>query len=97
MGKATPLRDFKRTYKNGATLQIVIWILPEATKHYPHALKFRLNYSLPDGTTLVRYDNHIPKGEHKHIKGVEQPYTFVSEEKLIADFFADIVSNGGQL
>jgi len=45
----------------------------------------------------VRYDNHIPKGEHKHIKGVEQPYTFVSEEKLIADFLADIVNNGGQL
>jgi len=97
MVKATPLRDFKRTLSNGATLQIIIWILPDPTKHYSHALKYRLNYSLPDGTSLVRYDNHIPKGDHKHIKEIEQPYKFVSEEKLIADFLADIVNNGGQL
>jgi Family of unknown function (DUF6516) len=97
MTKAVPLRDFKRTLSNGATLQIVIWILPESTRHYPHALKYRLNYSLPDGTSLVRYDNHAPKGDHKHIRAIEQPYKFVSEDKLIADFFDDIVKNGGQL
>ncbi len=97
MVKAAPLRNFKRTLPNGAKLQIVIWILPEPTKHYPHGLKYRLNYSLPDGTTLVRYDNHIPKTDHKHIKDVEQPYKFISEEKLIADFLSDITKNGGQL
>jgi hypothetical protein len=97
MVKATPLRDFKRTLSDGAKLQIIIWILPEPTKHYPHGLKYRLNYSLSDGTSLVRYDNHMPKGDHKHLKTIEQPYKFISEEKLIKDFLADIVNNGGQL
>lgn len=34
----------------------------------------------------VLFDNHYPKGHHKHIGDHEMPYTFVSPEKLLEDF-----------
>ena len=38
----------------------------------------------------VLYDNHHPKGHHRHIEGVEEAYEFVNVEGLIADFMADL-------
>jgi len=38
----------------------------------------------------VLYDNHHPKGHHRHIEGVEEPYQFVELDRLIADFMADL-------
>lgn len=38
----------------------------------------------------VLYDNHLPKGHHRHVEGVEEPYDFVDVEQLLADFTADV-------
>jgi hypothetical protein len=62
---------------NGSILEIIIWKLPTPTAERPHGYKYRLNYSLPDGTTLLRYDNELGKGDHLHIKGKEYPYKFM--------------------
>ncbi|WP_159077585.1 toxin-antitoxin system TumE family protein [Polynucleobacter rarus] len=39
---------------------------------------------------IVGYDNERGKSDHKHINEVEVPYKFVTVEKLVADFLADI-------
>jgi hypothetical protein len=52
-----------------------------------------LKYSLFDGRPGVRevgYDNERGKGDHRHFRGVETEYRFVSEEQLMADFWADV-------
>ena len=36
------------------------------------------------------YDNERNKGDHRHVEGKEEPYTFSTAEQLIADFLADV-------
>lgn len=97
MVDATSLLNIKRDFTNGAILPIVIWQIPKPTSERPHGYKYRLNYSLADGSTLVRYDNETGKGDHKHIRGVEQPYKFSTIKQLLGDLDADVLNNGGIL
>lgn len=97
MVDATPVLNIKRELANGAILQITIWQIPKPTAERPHGYKYRLNYSLPDGSTLVRYDNETGKGDHKHIRNVEQSYKFTSIKQLLSDFNSDVLDNGGML
>ncbi len=41
------------------------------------------------GQVIVGYDNHYPKGPHKHIHGIEYPYEFTDIHKLLDDFLKD--------
>ncbi len=43
-----------------------------------------------NGVRVVGYDNERGKGDHRHHHGIETPYNFVSIERLIADFEADV-------
>jgi len=43
----------------------------------------------------VLYDNHHPKGHHRHIEGVEEPYQFMNVDRLIADFMVDVMRIAG--
>ena len=97
MSHAESILNIRREFANGAVLQIVIWQIPKPTAERPHGYKYRLNYSLADGSTLVRYDNETGKGDHKHIRDVEQPYKFSTIRQLLADFDADVLDNGGIL
>ena len=36
------------------------------------------------------YDNHPPKGHHRHVEGVEERYDFVDVDQLLEDFMADV-------
>jgi hypothetical protein len=38
----------------------------------------------------VLYDNHEPKGHHRHLEGVEEPYAFVDVDRLLDDLTADV-------
>lgn len=38
----------------------------------------------------MRYDNEAGKGDHKHVRGKEVKYCFVSVDKLVAGFFEDV-------
>jgi hypothetical protein len=95
--RAQKLHHSKVPVFDGSVIEIAIWQLPEVTKERPHGLKYRCNYSLPDGASLVRYDNESGKGDHKHIGNVEEPYVFSTIEQLFTDFFNDITANGGLL
>ena len=59
-----------------------------------HALKYSLFYGRP-GLRIVGYDNERGKGDHRHYRGRESAYRFVSIEKLLADFRADVEAARG--
>ena len=68
---------------------MVIWRLPTASAQRPHGLKYRLYFGRND-QRIVGYDNERGKGDHKHLGDVEMRYHFVSVERLVADFLADV-------
>ncbi len=75
----------------GGMIEMVIWQLPTATAERTHGLKYRLAYVV-DGVRVVGYDNEKGKGDHKHLRGIEESYQFVSVDQMIADFLADVRS-----
>ena len=77
-------------YADGTIREMVLWKLPRASKDRQHKLKYRLYYGLADGTCLVRYDNEVGKGDHRHYGNREKPYRFIDVETLVRDFLADI-------
>jgi hypothetical protein len=38
----------------------------------------------------VLYDNHQPKGHHRHRRGVQSPYALATVDQLLRDFLADV-------
>ena len=84
-------------YADGAIREMVLWRIPEASRDRPHRLKYRLFYGSTEGEPVVRYDNETGKGDHRHYGDREEPYRFVTVERLIADFLADIAAvRGGE-
>ncbi len=77
-------------YADGAIRAMVLWQLPEKTAEKPHGMKYRLYYGLADGSCIVRYDNETGKGDHRHIRGRQEPYQFKDVETLVANFLEDI-------
>ncbi len=92
--KAMRLFYDKVVFPDGAVVEMVIWRVPERLAPSTHDLKFRLFYCF-DGRRIVGYDNERGKGDHRHFKGRETAYRFVSAEKLIADFLADVDKDRG--
>lgn len=63
-----------------------IWIVPKSDK-CPDGVRYRLAYIRQgERKPLVLYDNHHPKGHHRHIRGEERPYEFSNVDQLLADF-----------
>jgi len=42
------------------------------------------------GNRVIGYDNERGKGDHRHYGDTETPYQFISIEKLLSDFKADV-------
>ena len=93
--KATRIFYDKAVLPDGAVVEMVIWQLPAPNAEREHALKYRLFYGR-DGERIVGYDNERGKGDHKHIRGIESRYRFMSVEKLIADFLNDVEQIQGE-
>jgi len=76
--------------EDGDLTELVLWQVPRSPKH-PEGIRYRLALILT-GTKrpAVLYDNHHPKGHHRHLAGVEEPSEFLSVDQLLADFQADI-------
>jgi hypothetical protein len=74
---------------DGFIVGMKIWRLPRADPERPHGLKYSLHFGR-DGERLVGYDNERGEGDHRHFRGDERRYQFVTVEKLIADFLADV-------
>ncbi|HSV28833.1 MAG TPA: DUF6516 family protein [Candidatus Omnitrophota bacterium] len=85
----------KLAYPDGAILEMTIWAVPTSVEGSGHLLKYSLFYGYP-GLRVVGYDNERPKGDHRHVAGNEEPYTFTTPEALIADFLADVKKARGE-
>jgi hypothetical protein len=72
-----------------AFVEIVVWRLPRAVPPSKHAFKYRLAYVVV-GECVLRYDNELGKGDHRHFGDAERSYRFSTPERLMADFRADI-------
>ncbi len=79
----------KAVLADGAIVEMTIWRLPKASSERPHGLKYSLFYGR-NGLCIVGYDNERGKGAHRQVGEVEARYRFVSVEKLVADFLADV-------
>jgi hypothetical protein len=81
----------RRTLDDGSLVSIVVWGVPEPVLPSAHWFKCSLCYGFP-GERIVGYQNERGNGDHKHIRGVEVPYTFVSIDQPMADFMADVAA-----
>lgn len=86
--KATLLHRSRVAFGLGF-IEMVIWHVPRPLSPSTHPYKYRLVY-IVNGQRLIGYDNERGKGDHKHHKGIELPYSFTGPDQLIADFLADI-------
>jgi hypothetical protein len=84
------LRREKYVDADGDLVELVLWQVPRSAA-YPDGLRYRLAF-LVTGTTkpAVLYDNHHPKGHHRHCGDVQIAYIFSTVDQLLVDFLADV-------
>jgi hypothetical protein len=87
--KATLLARSKEVRDDGSIVEVVVWELPEPLSPSVHRYKYRLFYGTP-AEERVRYDNERGKGDHRHCRGKEEAYAFVTLDRLLDDFERDI-------
>lgn len=90
MARATVVLREKVIDEAGDILELVIWRVP-VNVQYPERIRYRLAYiRRGERMPAVLYDNHAPKGHHRHVQGVAERYRFTGVDRLLADFRADI-------
>ena len=82
-------------FDDDAIMEIRIWRVPASVPPSPHHFKYSLFYGRP-GERLIGYDNERGKGDHRHLGGREETYTFISIGRLLDDFRADVEASRGQ-
>lgn len=87
--KASLLVHEKAELPGGFIVEIKIWRLPAMSEERPHGLKYSLFFGL-HGQRLVAYDNEAGKGDHRHLREIEEPYRFRSMDGLVEDFWHDV-------
>ena len=87
--KAEPLIDERHVLDEDTFVEIVIWRLPRQARGSSHRFKYRLAL-VRGGICVLRYDNEAGKGDHRHVRNVEEPYAFADTDTLLADFWRDV-------
>lgn len=87
--KAVQLVWTRIPFSASAFAELVLWQLPKPVAGSAHGFKYRLAYVV-NGVCVLRYDNEVGKGDHRHFGGKESVYKFSTPEQLIADFQRDI-------
>lgn len=71
-------------------MELIVWQVP-ITTGYPDGVKYRFVYvNAREDKVLVLYDNHYPKGHHRHLKGQQEYYNYVNIRQVIKDFKRDV-------
>ncbi|ODS33681.1 MAG: hypothetical protein SCARUB_01201 [Candidatus Scalindua rubra] len=86
--KAESIYTHKRIHPNGDIVEVKVWKVARSMDK-PHGFKYSLAF-IRGGKRVVGYDNAERKGDHRHYKDKEYPYTFEDVDKLFKDFFEDI-------
>lgn len=90
ISKARLTHRIKLIDQAGGIEERIVWSVPKSAK-YPERVRYRLAYIRQGAKKpAVLYDNHHPKGHHRHIQGMESPYDFSGAEKLLDDFRRDV-------
>lgn len=89
MPQATAVLREKVIDEGGNILELAIWKVP-ITSQRPWGVRYRLAFIRSgERRPAVPYDNHHPKGDHRHIEGSQEPYEFTGVDGLLEDFIAD--------
>ena len=88
--RAIQIFNRRVTITKNAFAELVIWEVPEPVIGSNHCYKYRMVLVHNGVSVLLRYDNEVGKGDHKHIGIAEQPYIFKDVDQLINDFLEDI-------
>jgi hypothetical protein len=89
VAKASLIPHRKRYFDDGRISEMKLWLVPKPVPGSKHRFKYSLFYGRK-GERLVGYDNEQGKGDHRHYRDREEPYTFTTPEQLLADFLADM-------
>jgi len=87
--KAVALIRRRVVLAEDAFAEVAIWRVSQPVSPSRHGFKYRLAYVVASQCVL-RYDNELGKGDHRHVGTVEAPYVFSTPDQLMADFNADI-------
>jgi Family of unknown function (DUF6516) len=87
--KAAALVRRRVVVASDAFVEVVVWRVGEPVSPSSHLFKYRLAYVVA-GQCVIRYDNERGKGDHRHFGARQRPYDFMSPDRLMADFTADI-------
>ena len=77
------------TYSEAAFAELVLWQVPKPVAGSTHRFKYRLTYVVRD-VCVLRYDNEVGKGDHRHYGDKESIYKFTTPDQLVADFQRDM-------
>jgi hypothetical protein len=88
--KAELLLKERLALSSRAFVEIVIWKVPKPVSGSRHEYRYRLAYIVND-VCVLRYDNEVGKGDHKHVRDAQAPYKFMDLETLQRDFWADVI------
>ena len=87
--KATLIARTRIVYSIHSFAELVLWRVPTPVPGSAHEFKYRLAYVV-DSVCMVRYDNEVGKGDHRHFGIAENTYKFSTPERLMVDFQKDI-------
>ena len=87
--KATLIARRRIVYSTHSFAELVLWRVPIAVVGSVHSFKYRLVYVV-HGVCVVRFDNEVGKGDHRHVGETESAYRFTTPERLMVDFQKDI-------
>ena len=97
MARARLILRRKWTDERENLYEIVIWKVDRSTL-YPEAVRYRLAFIRSgEQRPALLYDNHHPKGHHRHVGTYEEPYSFVTARQLVADFLAQAIALAGEV
>ena len=89
--KATELFRQRIIFAENRFAELVLWRLPKPVVGSRHSFKYRLAYVINE-VCVLRYDNEAGKGDHRHVGTRQMPYVFVSIDRLLDDFLADVAA-----
>lgn len=87
--KAVALIRRRVVLAEDAFAEVAVWRVPSPVPPSGHSFKYRLAY-IVQGRCVLRYDNERGKGDHRHEGDIESDYVFLTPDRLLQDFNADI-------
>ena len=95
MAKAAVILDYREAIDGGLIVAVKVWHVPNPVPGSTHSFKYPLFFGRP-GERPIGYDNERGKGDHRQYGKDKSPYVFVSIERRMQDFVADVERARGQ-